>query len=557
MISWIQQTFQHHFRKIFAALLAVIIIAFVFTIGASPGIGRGERGGMKKEFFGLNLASQADVSRLTGDASISVELQYGFPAGGEQLQQFAFARQASLHLANELHVPTPLEPEIIEALKKMRMFAGQDGQFDAKKYDDFRRNLQKTARAGEFGRPGLTETDVMRVVSDNIRIERVQKLLAGPGFALPADVKRELAVADTSWSLAIAKLDRASYAPNLNPSEADLTKFYEENQFRYTYPKRVAVSYVEFPAVAFASQVKFTEADVRAFFDLNSARFTPPPVDGKPAATPDFMQVRETVFKAYVSERAARLAAEAADKLALQLYNANLKPGNPQFDAVLAEYQVAAREVAPFAQNQPPAEFAGNPQIAEEAFRLNADHPVSDALQSERGSLVLFYRDSLAPAPQTFAEARKQVLADYTESERTKRFIAAGGLIRGAAIAKVKAGTAFESAVVDAARDQGVTATVVKPAAFTLRQPPQDVEPSIYQTLLSLEKGAVSEMVSTAESGLLVYAADAKVPDLSETNPSYADTKRRISASVAAANAGDYLQDMIARELARGKPAAQ
>ena len=35
MISWIQKYFQHHFRVIFAVLLGVVIIAFVFTIGAA------------------------------------------------------------------------------------------------------------------------------------------------------------------------------------------------------------------------------------------------------------------------------------------------------------------------------------------------------------------------------------------------------------------------------------------------------------------------------------------------------------------------------------------
>jgi len=43
MISWIQKYFQHHFRVIFAVLLGVVIIAFVFTIGAAPGIGGAER----------------------------------------------------------------------------------------------------------------------------------------------------------------------------------------------------------------------------------------------------------------------------------------------------------------------------------------------------------------------------------------------------------------------------------------------------------------------------------------------------------------------------------
>jgi len=35
MISWIQRSFQHHFRMVFGVLLAVTIISFIFTIGGA------------------------------------------------------------------------------------------------------------------------------------------------------------------------------------------------------------------------------------------------------------------------------------------------------------------------------------------------------------------------------------------------------------------------------------------------------------------------------------------------------------------------------------------
>ena len=41
MISWIQRTFQQHFKAVFLVLLVLTIISFVFTIGAGAGIGRG------------------------------------------------------------------------------------------------------------------------------------------------------------------------------------------------------------------------------------------------------------------------------------------------------------------------------------------------------------------------------------------------------------------------------------------------------------------------------------------------------------------------------------
>src|SRR5512142_1637471 len=107
MISWIQKYFQHHFRAIFAILLAITIVSFIFTIGASPGIGRGDRRFVERHFFGYNLALAEDQQRLMGDAMLSANLQMGAMGGfdNEQVQQYAFQRAATLSLADKWHIP--------------------------------------------------------------------------------------------------------------------------------------------------------------------------------------------------------------------------------------------------------------------------------------------------------------------------------------------------------------------------------------------------------------------------------------------------------------------
>src|SRR5690349_2972536 len=113
MISWIQRYFQHHFRTIFAVLLAVVIISFVFTIGASPGIGRGDRRVIEREFFGYNLSIPEDQQRLFGDAQLSVSLKYGsFGVSQDQIQNYAFHRAAALHLADQWHIPSATTAEV-------------------------------------------------------------------------------------------------------------------------------------------------------------------------------------------------------------------------------------------------------------------------------------------------------------------------------------------------------------------------------------------------------------------------------------------------------------
>src|SRR5688572_8278896 len=223
MISWIQRYFQHHFKVIFAVLLGLIIISFVFTIGAAPGIGQAERQVVERHFFKYNLGLQSDQQRLMGDAGLSANLRMGGMGNldSDQIQNYAFQRAATLHLADEWHIPDATPPEIEKQIKTLRMFAGSDGQFDAKEYQTFRDNLKTNPR-------GLTAADIARVISDDIRAEKVQALLAGPGYVLPAEVKTQISRADTSWTLAIAAADYAAFKPEIKPTDAELTTFFEQ-----------------------------------------------------------------------------------------------------------------------------------------------------------------------------------------------------------------------------------------------------------------------------------------------------------------------------------------
>ena len=301
MITWIQRYFQHHFKAIFAVLLAVTIVSFIFTIGASPGLGRGDRRVVERHFFNYNLSLPDDQARLFGDAQLSASLSVGSFGGldQEQVQNYAFQRGAALHLAEQWHIPAATTTEIADQIKTLRAFAGQDGQFDPKTYATFRDNLKTNPR-------GLSEADIARVIGDDVRAEKVQKLLSGPGYILASDVKTMLSRNDTTWALATASVDYKEFKPEIKPSDADLAKFFEENAFRYEIPPRVVASYADFPSISFLPAISVTEAEVRAFYDANPSRFPKPPevkpADEKKPETPpkadpaaDFAAVRAQV----------------------------------------------------------------------------------------------------------------------------------------------------------------------------------------------------------------------------------------------------------------------
>ncbi len=555
MISWIQKTFQLHFRIIFLVLLGLIIVAFVFTIGASPGLGNAGQKVMNRPFFGANLGNQEDVARVMGDAQLSVFLQVGYPAlSGARLEQFALHRHAALAMADELRVPGPTPAELEAFVKTRGAFMGQDGSFDATRYSQFRDTLKLNQ--------GASEGDVARVLADDYRYDAMQKLLAGPGYVMQADVKNELGQSDTSWTLALATTDYAAFAPKIEPSEAELSKYFEENIFRYELPPHVRVRSVDFPASAYVAQVQVSDADVRAYYDANPARFPKPAAagaDGKasvelPAAgTPDadFAAVRAQVQAALVLERSRQIAARNASDLTLALYEGKIDRAN--VDAYLRERGLTARPLAPFSRDSVPAELAGSSEVGDAAFKLDDTRYYSDAVATVDGSAVLLWEESIPARQPQLIEVSARVLADFIENEKRKKFVDAGRIARTRIEARLKAGDSFEKAAA-AAADSGLTFEVKSLPAFTAREPAQDVDYSILGSIQTLQKGALSEMIMAGTKGTIVQVIDRQAPVIDDSNPRLAETRAQLAQYLGASAASNQIAALVEQELAKSAP---
>jgi peptidyl-prolyl cis-trans isomerase D len=301
-----------------------------------------------------------------------------------------------------------------------------------------------------------------------------------------------------------------------------------------------------------------TDADVRAYYDSNPSRFPKPAADPKaPVKTDpvaDFAAVRTNVETTLKLERARRMASKAASDLSLALYERKAAPGTPEFDAVLAAQKISLKNLAPFTHEDGPAEFGGSPEIAAEAFKLSKDRAVSDAVTSPTGAVVLFWKDLQPARKPQLAEVRAKVAADYVDGEKRKRFVDLGRTIKSAIESRLKAGDTFEKAVASAASANSVKIEPKMLPPFTRRQPPQNADYAVFSALERLEKGGVSDMNVAKDHGLLVYAADKKLPDLSETSPQYTAARSQIAMTSGRIAASAYLNDIITDELKRSEP---
>ncbi|HWA85250.1 MAG TPA: peptidyl-prolyl cis-trans isomerase [Opitutus sp.] len=553
MISWIQRTFQRHFKVIFGVMLLLMALPLIWVFNPSSGSRTDDRHFVERHVFGYNLNSAADQSRLFGDASLSAQLQAGYVPDQAGLENYAFERAASLQIADQIHLPPATKDEITDFIKTLRVFAGQNGQFDSQRYASFRDSLKTN--------PRFSEADVGRVLADDVRIGNVQKLIAGPGYVLPADVRHQLETADATWTLGIATVNYASFHPNIPVTDAILTKFYEDNVFRYQIPPRMVITYAEFDAAPLAAAVKVTDTDLHKYYYDNPAKFPKPAAPAadkknpvKPDPEADFAAVRPQVETALKLERARALALKNASDFSYALYEHHLTPGTPGFDAFLAAQHITLKTLAPFTHEAGPAEFNHSSDVADAAFKLDQERSYSDAIGIPSGAVVLFYKDQLPTRKPLLTEVHDQVASDYIEGERRKKFVELGRTLRSTIEARLKAGDTFEKAAAAAATAGDVKIDAKLLAPFSRRTPPRDIDYSVFSMLDQLDRGEISPMTIAQDHGLIVYAADKKLPDLSPANPQFASMHNQLADGTAHTTMAGYFDDAITTEVKKSEP---
>ncbi len=550
MISWIQKYFQKHIKLVMAAMLLIVGLPMVFIYSQSSGLGAGDVKVREQKFFHVNLANPEQAQRVFTDGQLSAQLRLDYQAM-QNLQAYSLQRIAGLALADELKLPVPTAEQVSTYTARVPAFLNQQGQFDNSAYTRFGDSIKSAASP-------IKVSDVNRVLSDDARLSELGKVLGGPGYVLPSDIKQQLARIDSTWTIQIAELDYAGFSPAINPGDAELQKFHDENAFRYEVPARPRLSVVEFKAARFAPPTAPTEEELRAFYDNNRARF-PAPADAEKkdaaalatpdAATDDFPKVRAQVEVAIRDLAARRLASQAANELTVALYErkAALKPNSAELAAFLAGINHPAVAIPPFSPDSPPADRPWLGSYAEAISKLNADHPVSDVLPTPDGFVVMLWNESLPSYKPLFTDVKDRVLADYRENEKRRLFIARGAELK----AKLQAaGAGFATAA--AAEKLAVKAY----ANFSLRQPPQDLPPAAYSAFGSLEAGQVSDLLPSNDKGLFVFAQEKKLPDLSPANPRYAEVQKQLMAFAASTNENSHLGQLVEAELEKSNPQA-
>ena len=350
MISWIQNHLIRHGRWIFITLLAVVIVAFVFTIGNTPGITTDKSNYKERVLFGVDVNNPNTINEIAGDVGLSLLLQTGTESRNErQIQNAISDRIVQLYLIDQLKLPKPTTSQLSKYLETLPYFQNESGAFDTQKYNTFLEQLAFN--------PSASEAKFLSVLAEDFQIDQLNQAIEGAGYATDAQVKLSLDSRNTEYDLFNIKINYDDYDPEIEVTEAILKDYYRQQKASYETEETVDASYVLFkfnPNII----AKFNDEQIEAYYAENKES-----VDATYRSTLDadsevktediaLDAVQEIINAALLEELQTKAAENAANNFTYALYDQAVTYGSEVFEATKKKYVVNEIEIGAYSKSQ-------------------------------------------------------------------------------------------------------------------------------------------------------------------------------------------------------------
>jgi hypothetical protein len=551
MFYWIQTYLTKHFKWILAILVVVMIISFVFTIGNfSPLGGNSGPSYQEQPFLGYDLNSAADQEEIYGAGQISLSLIYpsyfGQPSG-EQVQDYSLSRVALLHIANQIGLPGPNKEEFKAHVQKLTGFMDFTTQaFDQTRFTAFVDSLKAS---------GLTEAYVTNIIEDDFRMNKTRKILQGPGHILPFEAINAAQTTNTEWTLETAKINYVDFSIDITPSEEDLSTYFENNNFRYLVDAKTKASYLLFdPSKQIDNDYQPEAGEISIHFFTNKARYqasapTPKIISNEDGTieTPEAPEVtlddvEQQVIEEIRLDRANKETQTIAEEFAYNLFDKNIENGSAEFAATISEAGLVIKPLVAYPQSTVIMQDGLTVQTLSQVFNLNEDRYYSDPIQNNDQYLVLIYEGEEASFTPVHADVQAQVKVDYLEGKKRELFVEKGVEIKKAISEAIAGGDTFEAA----AKSQNLAHAAFESFKRNA-QSPEGLAQGLLVHLDSLNKGDLSDSVTTSTDGTIIYVVEKIVPEFnsdSEEIKTYLESQSgRVS------NVESIIGDLMTQEL--------
>ena len=464
MISWIQHHLIRHGRWIFISLLAIIIIAFVFTIGNTPGLTTNESNYEKRDVFGIDVNNPNEMDKLAAAVSMSRLLQTKTEFNNNNQFQNALAnRIVQLHLLKAIEIPKPDSEGLQTYITKIPYFQDDNGQFDNERYSSFLSLINEAEQ--------MDESTFIEVLSDDYRIEKLESVIEGPGYYTDAQSRIITDQQNTIYEIYNVKLDYESYKPDIDASESNLKAYFEGQQFKYETSEKLNVSYLLFSPKEDTPETPSQET-LESFYQENKDRF----INSYLAEYPDsdlnnlsYQDVKNEVKEDWIKKARLRSSEERASEFVYTIYDKSIPLYSDTFYNLINSYGVEEINIAPYSENEVYNKDLPS-EILTSAFNLNQERYYSDPYETPNGFTVLIYKETIPSEIPSFESVSDRVEIDYLNEEKRSQFNTYGVNLKTELEAVIASEKDFQSA----AKDMGLT--LESYPQFSFSNPPENAK---------------------------------------------------------------------------------
>ncbi len=444
--------FRRFQQPLLIVLTVFVIIAFVILYGG-PGT-RLDRLGSDRvaTIYGRNvqpveyttIGRQFEICRMLGMFDLIIPLAQNARAMSEVTENYIWNTIVLRTQARKLGIE-PTETQVAEAIQNLPAFQN-NGQYDHARYSQ--------AVQSVLAPRGMGSAQLEEIIRDSLRIQVLKDLL-GAGYA-PAPDELEAAYVRQYQKVeaALVRVSREEIAKGVQVPADDVQKAFDARKDTLKSAEKRKVQFVVFNLPEKAK-------------------------DGPAPAAADLQKV-----------------ADRADD-----FSAALLAPEAKFEEIAKRFELEVKTTPLFAASERLEEFSKQSNIAAAAFRMTAEKPFSDTLQTDKGYIILHLVETQASKPLTLDQAKPQ-LVESLKGDRVRELLS----LKAADVRKkleegVKAGKTF----VQAAEAAGVKAEVLEAfsrSESTLKGP----DASLIQNAVSdLKPGQTSSALDGPEGTLLVH----------------------------------------------------
>jgi hypothetical protein len=384
VITTLQRLLVRHRRWVFALLILVVVVPFVFTVGASRGIAFG---GGRRRFFDVDLRSAAAVDRLRRETLLGMYL-----AGVRDvpLDSAMLARCAWHWMVKQLRVPRPSLHLVESHARRLPIFQ-ENGAFSEERYADFLKAIRNDDPA--------SEAFVAEVLAQDWQIGQVAGILAAADFTLPVEAELQHRHLGTNWTVTAARLRGEKFPQRVELAADAARNHWENNRAAYYTEETVRLVHVFFPAA-----------------------------DGE-NSSPD-----------------GQRAIAAANEFLYRFYGSGIAPDSAELRKMAEELGGEVRTIGPFAADAPPENCPLPADALRAAFFGGEDAIFTDPILTDAGVHVPLLAERTPQRELDWEEARPTVETQLRKRERERLFGEVAWNLRGKLEAKLRDGNPFSAA---------------------------------------------------------------------------------------------------------------